>query len=394
MQVPDLLRNPAKRFPDRVAVIEGSRRLTFAEVDRRADQLAAAMQARGIEHGDRVALLAMNELEYLEIQVAAQRLGAILVPLNYRLAVPELDYIVRSSGCRLLIHGPGYEVTAKQLGVGDNLHLGPTGHGDSYDDALASQTDPAAFGPLLADTPCTILYTSGTTGRPKGAVLSNLSVYARCACQRAGAAREARRRLRPDPADVPHRRQPRVQLHLRRRHPRPGPGVLAPDRAGGAAGHARHPRAARAHHHQHAEQPPWHRRGALRRPADGALRRVGHRPRRAPPRHRGVRLRLPAVLRHDGDVGLLAPAGAGPRSGRPARPAGVGRDRRRLVRDPGGRPGRPRVPTGRRGRDRDPRSGADGRLLGRPRRDRRGPPRRMDAHGRPRLPLARRATSS
>ena len=50
------------------------------------------------------------------------------------------------------------------------------------DDALASQTDPAAFGPLLADTPCTILYTSGTTGRPKGAVLSNLSVYARCAC--------------------------------------------------------------------------------------------------------------------------------------------------------------------------------------------------------------------
>ena len=139
MQVPDLLRNPAKRFPDRLAVIEGSRRLTFAEVDRRADQLAAALQARGIEHGDRVALLAMNELEYLEIQVAAQRLGAILVPLNYRLAVPELDYIVRSSGSRLLIHGPGYEVTAKELGVGDNLHLGPTGHGDSYDEALASQ---------------------------------------------------------------------------------------------------------------------------------------------------------------------------------------------------------------------------------------------------------------
>ena len=107
MQVPDLLRNPAKRFPDRLAVIEGSRRLTFAEVDRRADQLAAALQARGIEPGDRVALLAMNELEYLEIQVAAQRLGAILVPLNYRLVAPELDFIVRNSGCRLLLHGPG-----------------------------------------------------------------------------------------------------------------------------------------------------------------------------------------------------------------------------------------------------------------------------------------------
>ena len=194
MQVPDLLHNPAKRFPDRLAVIEGSRRLTFAEVDRRADQLAAALQARGIEHGDRVALLAMNELEYLEIQVAAQRLGAILVPLNYRLAVPELAYIVRNSGCRLLIHGPGYEITAEGLGVGDNLHLGPTGHGDSYDEALASHTDPAMFGPLQAETPCTILYTSGTTGRPKGAVLSNLSVYARCA----GNALE----LRVKPGDV------------------------------------------------------------------------------------------------------------------------------------------------------------------------------------------------
>ena len=194
VQVPDLLRNPAKRFPDRLAVIEGSRRLTFAEVDRRADQLAAALQARGIEPGDRVALLAMNELEYLEIQVAAQRLGAILVPLNYRLAAPELDFIVRNSGCRLLIHGPGYEVTAKGLGVADNLHLGPTGHGDSYDEALAGHTDPAAFGPLDADTPCTILYTSGTTGRPKGAVLTNLSVYARCA----GNALE----LRVKPGDV------------------------------------------------------------------------------------------------------------------------------------------------------------------------------------------------
>ena len=89
----------------------------------------------------------MNELEYLEIQVAAQRLGAILVPLNYRLAVPELDYIVRSSGARLLIHGPGYEVTAKELGVGDNLHLGPTGHGDSYDEALAEPDRPRGVRP-------------------------------------------------------------------------------------------------------------------------------------------------------------------------------------------------------------------------------------------------------
>ena len=273
MHVPDLLRNPAKRFPDRVAVIEGSRRLTFAEVDRRADQLAAAMQARGIEHGDRVALLAMNELEYLEIQVAAQRLGAILVPLNYRLAVPELDYIVRSSGCRLLIHGPGYEVTAKQSGRRRQPAPRTDGPRRQLRRRARGPDRPRGVRPAprrhAVHDPLHVRH-----DRPAEGCGAHEPVGVRpVRLQRVGAAREARRRLRPDPADVPHRRQPRVQLHLRRRHPRPGPGVLARHRAGGAAGDERHPRAARAHHHQHAEQPPWHRRGALRRPANGALRR-------------------------------------------------------------------------------------------------------------------------
>ena len=130
--------------------------------------------------GDRIALLALNEPEYVEIQVACQRAGVILAPLNYRLAVPELAFILGDSGARLLIHGPGYDVAAKELGVADTLHLGPTGHGDSYEAALAEHPDPARLGPLDAGAPATILYTSGTTGRPKGAVLSNLAVYARC----------------------------------------------------------------------------------------------------------------------------------------------------------------------------------------------------------------------
>ncbi len=387
MQVPDLLRNPAKRFPDRLAVIEGSRRLTFAEVDRRADQLAAALQARGIEPGDRVALLAMNELEYLEIQVAAQRLGAILVPLNYRLAVPELDFIVRNSGCRLLIHGPGYEVTAKGLGVADNLHLGPTGHGDSYDEALASHTDPAAFGPLHADTPCTILYTSGTTGRPKGAVLTNLSVYARCA----GNALE----LRVKPGDVFVQTLPMFHIAANLAYSFTYVGAtLALVREFSPPTVLEVLRATSATH-------------VLLVPT--TINMLNNHPGIDEERFDDLRMVLygasaiaPDVLRRAIEVfgcgflqffGMTETSGCsllrvhGPRSGRSTRPAGLGGDRRHLVRDPGGRPGRPRVPTGRRGRDRDPRSGADGRLLGRPRRDRRGPPRRMDAHGRPRLPL-------
>lgn len=185
MIAPDLLRNPAKRFADRPCMVGADaagavRTLTFAECDRRADQLAAALAARGVAAGDRVALLALNEVEYLEIQVAAQRLGAILVPLNYRLAVPELAFIVADAGARLLIHGPTQAAAAAELGL-PTLHLGDDGVGDPYEAALAAHPDPERRGPLDAEAAACILYTSGTTGRPKGAVLSNLALYARAA---------------------------------------------------------------------------------------------------------------------------------------------------------------------------------------------------------------------
>jgi acyl-CoA synthetase (AMP-forming)/AMP-acid ligase II len=177
---PDLLRNPARRFGDRPCMVGEGRSLTFAECDRRADQLAAALAARGVVAGDRVALLALNEVEYLEIQVAAQRLGAILVPLNYRLAVAELAFIAGDAGARLLIHGPGQAEPARALGL-PTLHLGPEGVGESYEQLLADHPDPERRGPLEVGAAACILYTSGTTGRPKGAVLSNLALYARAA---------------------------------------------------------------------------------------------------------------------------------------------------------------------------------------------------------------------
>ena len=181
MQVADLVRNSSRRFPDRACIAEGDRSLTFAEVDARATQLASAFAARGIRPGARIALLAENELEYLEIQVAAQRAGLILVPLNFRLALPELAYIVGDAQPDLLIHGPGYADAASQLDCPATVHLGAEGHGIPYDDALAGG-DPSGRGDdrLAAERASSILYTSGTTGRPKGAVLSNMALYARC----------------------------------------------------------------------------------------------------------------------------------------------------------------------------------------------------------------------
>ena len=82
--------------------------------------------------------------------------------------MPELAYIVGDCGARLLIHGPGYQDAAASLGIDDTLHLGPSGHGEAYDDALAAFPDPTRLRPLDAGAPATILYTSGTTGRPIG----------------------------------------------------------------------------------------------------------------------------------------------------------------------------------------------------------------------------------
>lgn len=176
--VPDLLTNAVTRFPDRPAVVEGDRQISFRDLDDRASRLAQAFADRGLREGDRVALLAENQLEYVEIQVAAQRAGVVPVPLNYRLAVPELAYIVGDCGPQLLIHGDGYDQTAGALDVRAAWHLGSDGVGTAYDDVLAAAT-PAPRQPLRHDGASSILYTSGTTGRPKGAILSNGALWSR-----------------------------------------------------------------------------------------------------------------------------------------------------------------------------------------------------------------------
>src|SRR5512143_1847411 len=92
---------PAKRA---IHDLQTHRKFTYAELDRRSDRLAAALARLGIARGDRVALLAPNCAEYFELQFAASRLGAIMLPLNWRLTVPELEYILGDSSPKLLIH--------------------------------------------------------------------------------------------------------------------------------------------------------------------------------------------------------------------------------------------------------------------------------------------------
>jgi acyl-CoA synthetase (AMP-forming)/AMP-acid ligase II len=168
--VPDLLGGALPRFPDKLAVDAAEGRLTFAEVSDRAARMAGLLAARGIGAGDRVALLAMNDLEYLEIRVGVQRAGAILVPLNYRLSQAELTAILADADVDLLIVGRGLEA----LAAPSVLHLGDGSYAAAIADA-APQPVPVGFEP---EAICQLAYTSGTTARPKGVMLSNRSVHA------------------------------------------------------------------------------------------------------------------------------------------------------------------------------------------------------------------------
>ena len=147
------------------------------------DRLGAFLQARQIPVGARLALLAANELEYLEIQAACVRYGYTLVPLNTRLAVPELAYILGDCEPAALIAGRDEHDRARELadqtGVATLLGLGPGSSGiDAYDDVLAAASGSQAV-PGDPDLATTILYTSGTTGRPKGAVIDRRGFTAR-----------------------------------------------------------------------------------------------------------------------------------------------------------------------------------------------------------------------
>jgi acyl-CoA synthetase (AMP-forming)/AMP-acid ligase II len=177
--VPDLLSNGAQWSPDGPCVIAGDRTLTFADVDARAGRLARAFAAAGVRPGDRVALLARSEPEYLEVQVAAQRAGAILVPLNYRLATSELRAILDDCEPTLMIHGPGHADQAAELRLPVTWHLGAEGFGDPYDVVLDDRAAAPERAPIDTTAIATILYTSGTTGRSKGAVITNAALWAR-----------------------------------------------------------------------------------------------------------------------------------------------------------------------------------------------------------------------
>jgi fatty-acyl-CoA synthase len=171
------------RFGDREALVDvaAGSRWTYAELDAVVNRVALGLLARGIEKGDRVGIWAPNCAEWVIVQYATAKIGAILVNVNPAYRTHELDYVVKQSGLRLLISAVSFKTSdyrgmVTSIGFSDVVYLGT----DAWDSLASFAGDPsdlsARAATLTFDDPINIQYTSGTTGFPKGATLSHHNI--------------------------------------------------------------------------------------------------------------------------------------------------------------------------------------------------------------------------
>jgi O-succinylbenzoate-CoA ligase len=175
--------------PDREAYVDGDLdlRLSFAELNARSNQLCNAFLASGIEKGDRVALLLMNSAEFVEAFFAMAKIGAVVVPLNWRLVPDELEFILKNAGAKRIIfgeeflgsvtelHSRGDKTDLQQwLQVEDELAIAP--FAESYQRFRDAAADDEPATGAADDDMLYIMYTSGTTGLPKGVVHTHATV--------------------------------------------------------------------------------------------------------------------------------------------------------------------------------------------------------------------------
>ncbi|GGU57622.1 acyl-CoA synthetase [Streptomyces daghestanicus] len=162
----------ARKTPHRTALIHHDTTVTYALLHERTTRLAHALRARGLRRGDRIAYLGPNHPSYLETLFAAGTLGAVFVPLNTRLAGPEIAYQLTDSGAKALIHGPSHAGLVAGLPGGTDVRA-CVEVGAEYEEMIAQADGDPIDEAVTADDTCVIMYTSGTTGRPKGAMLTH-----------------------------------------------------------------------------------------------------------------------------------------------------------------------------------------------------------------------------
>jgi fatty-acyl-CoA synthase len=179
MNLAHFLRQTAERYPGEIAFVWGERTWTWAQLDQRVDAMALALAARGVGKGDRVLVQSKNCNQMFESMFSCFRLGAVWVPTNFRLTADEVAYLAKASGACAMICGaefPDHAGAARQAapGIGTMISIGSSALGEDYEALVAKHAGQSAPETSVErDDPCWFFFTSGTTGRPKAAVLTH-----------------------------------------------------------------------------------------------------------------------------------------------------------------------------------------------------------------------------
>ncbi|MEV2252804.1 long-chain fatty acid--CoA ligase [Streptomyces sp. NPDC050147] len=166
----------ARKTPHRTAFTHQGRTTTYAELHSRVLRLAHALRARGVRRGDRVAYLGSNHPAFLETFFAAGALGAVFVPLNTRLTPPEIAYQLADASARTIVHSPAHTAALAELRqaaghVDLTVEVGP-----DMEALIEGSVEEPLDETVGGDDVCLLMYTSGTTGRPKGAMLTHANL--------------------------------------------------------------------------------------------------------------------------------------------------------------------------------------------------------------------------
>ncbi|MEO7352240.1 MAG: long-chain fatty acid--CoA ligase [Marmoricola sp.] len=167
----------ARMTPDKPALVQAGRVTTYAELEHRSTRLALGLRERGVSRGDRVAFLGLNCGELVETMFAVAKLGAVFLPVNTRLAPPELRHVLEDSGARLLIWQAGFEAGVESAEVaGLELDRARILRDDGASLALLFGPEGTIDEPVGPEDLFMIQYTSGTSGRPKGVMLTHANI--------------------------------------------------------------------------------------------------------------------------------------------------------------------------------------------------------------------------